>query len=142
MTTVYRGACFCGAVRFEVTGEPRLTGYCHCEDCRAWSGAPINAFSIWRPEQVTVTAGAEHLAGFAKTPQTIRKRCAICGGAVMNEHPEHGYFDVFAALLEGFEHRPALHVYYGERMIDMPDGLPKFRARPGRDRSVGDMPET
>jgi len=141
MTDIHMGSCFCGAVQIEVRGEPRLTGYCHCKDCRGWSGAPINAFSIWSPDQVTVTAGADSISGFAKTPHTIRKRCAKCGGALMSDHPENGFVDVFAAVLEDFDHRPALHVYYGERMIDMPDGLPKFRGVPGPDRSTGDMPE-
>ena len=49
--------------------------------------------------------------------------------------------DVFASFLEGFEHNPVCHVFYGERMIDMRDGLPKHRGRPGPDRAVGDMAE-
>ena len=33
-----------------------------------WSGGPVNAFSLWRPEAVRVTRGQEHVATFAKTP--------------------------------------------------------------------------
>ena len=25
-------------------------GYCHCRSCRSWSGGPVNAFSLWKPE--------------------------------------------------------------------------------------------
>lgn len=142
MGPTYTGSCVCGAVKIEVHGEPRATGYCHCEDCRAWLGAPINAFSIWPYDQVTITAGEDQLIGFSKTSHAIRKRCAKCGSAVLSEHPENGFIDVFASFLDDFNHNPKFHVYYGERMIDMPDGLPKFRKRPGSDRTVGDMPET
>jgi hypothetical protein len=32
------GACLCGAVRYEVTGEPTRVTYCHCSRCRRWHG--------------------------------------------------------------------------------------------------------
>ena len=51
----YDGSCFCGAVRLIVTGEPVAMGYCHCESCRSWSAAPINAFTLWKPDAVVVT---------------------------------------------------------------------------------------
>lgn len=37
---VYEGACFCGSVKIEVSGEPHAMGYCHCASCRSWSAAP------------------------------------------------------------------------------------------------------
>ena len=55
MTSTYRGACFCGAVQLEVSGKPEAMGYCHCRSCRSWSGGPVNAFTLWKPEAVRVT---------------------------------------------------------------------------------------
>ena len=49
------GNCFCGAVTIEVTGAPEAMGYCHCRSCRSWSGGPVNAFSLWKPEAVRIT---------------------------------------------------------------------------------------
>ncbi|MDF3011066.1 MAG: glutathione-dependent formaldehyde-activating, partial [Burkholderiales bacterium] len=43
----YEGACFCGTVKFVVTGEPAAMGYCHCTSCRHWSAGPVNAFTLW-----------------------------------------------------------------------------------------------
>ena len=61
------GTCFCGAVEVEVTGEPAAMGYCHCRSCRSWSGGPVNAFSLWPPDAVRYTRGAEHVATYSKT---------------------------------------------------------------------------
>ena len=61
------GSCFCGAVELEVTGAPAAMGYCHCRSCRSWSGGPVNAFSLWPPEAVRITAGQEHVATFQKS---------------------------------------------------------------------------
>jgi len=47
MTDTHKGACFCGAVTFEAQGAPLDMGYCHCNDCRSWSGGPIHGFSLW-----------------------------------------------------------------------------------------------
>ena len=51
------GSCFCGAVTLEAEGEPEAMGYCHCRSCRSWSGGPVNAFSLWKPENVRVVEG-------------------------------------------------------------------------------------
>lgn len=124
--TVHHGACFCGAVTLEVSGEPEGMGICHCGSCRSWSGGPINAFSLWRPEAVSVTKGAEHIATFAKTPMSERQFCKLCGGHLMAKHPPLGLVDVFAATIPTLHHAPGLHVNYAETVLPMHDGLPKF----------------
>ena len=64
MNQTHVGKCFCGAVEIKVTGEPVAAGFCHCESCRSWSAAPVNAFSLWKPEAVTVTRGAENVGTY------------------------------------------------------------------------------
>ena len=83
----YKGRCFCCAVEIEATGTPVVQGYCHCEDCKSWSAAPINAFSLWAPANVGVTKGDLNVATFHKTENSFRKFCKICGGHIMTEHP-------------------------------------------------------
>jgi hypothetical protein len=55
----HSGNCFYGTVKLEVTGSPEAMGYCHCSSCRSWSGGPVNAFNLWKPDAVRITAGAE-----------------------------------------------------------------------------------
>src|ERR1700748_678480 len=55
---IFKGACFCGEVQFEVSGEPAGMGYCHCESCRHWSAGPVNAFTLWNPQSLKITRGA------------------------------------------------------------------------------------
>src|SRR5258708_26047796 len=90
ITMTHSGSCFCGAVKVEVTGPPEAMGYCHCRSCRSWSGGPVNAFSLWKPEAVRVTAGAEHVATFSKTAMSQRKYCEKCGGPPQTHHPPRG----------------------------------------------------
>ena len=73
MTDKHTGTCFCGAVAVEVTGAPEAMGYCHCRSCRSWSAGPVNAFTLWKPENVKVTHGAENVARFMKAPTSERQ---------------------------------------------------------------------
>jgi hypothetical protein len=124
------GGCFCGAVGLEVAGAPEAMGYCHCRSCRSWSGGPVNAFSLWKPDAVRVTSGAEHMATFQKTALSRRKYCTKCGGHLMTIHPPFGLVDVFAATIPTLDFTPAVHVNYAETVLPMRDGLPKLRDFP------------
>jgi hypothetical protein len=75
----YNGECFCGAVEVEVSGEPEGMGYCHCRSCRSWSGGPVNAFTLWKPDAVRITAGAEHVGMYKKTPASERLIASAAG---------------------------------------------------------------
>ena len=124
------GKCFCGAVEIEVSGAPEAMGYCHCSSCRSWSGGPVNAFSLWKPEAVRITKGEGNVATFTKTPLSERTYCAKCGGHLMTNHPPLGLVDVFAATLPTLEFTPGVHVNYAETVLRMKDGLPKLKDFP------------
>lgn len=126
----YVGQCFCGAVTVEAKDEPEAMGYCHCSSCRSWSGGPVNAFSLWKPETVRVTKGAEHIKTFAKNPRSERQYCALCGGHLMTNHPLWGLVDIFAATLPRLAFKPGVHVNYAETVLPMKDGLPKLKDFP------------
>src|SRR5215203_2818309 len=124
------GSCFCGAVQLEVTGAPEAMGYCHCRSCRSWSGGPVNAFSLWKPQAVRITAGEDYVATFAKTETSARKYCRKCGGHLMTNHPPFDLVDVFTATIPTLAFAPGLHVNYAETVLPMRDGLPKLKDFP------------
>ena len=134
----YKGSCFCGAVEFTVSGEPAGMGYCHCESCRHWSAGPVNAFTLWSPEAVKITQGADNIGTYNKTPQSSRKWCKTCGGHLLTEHPEMGLTDVYAAVLPQLPFQPGVHVNYQESVLHVRDGLPKMKDMPEEMGGSGD----
>ena len=130
MSNTHAGACFCGAVEIEVTGTPEAMGYCHCASCRSWSAGPVNAFTLWKPENVKVTKGADRIGHHQKTPVSDRQFCRDCGGHLMTHHPTFGLTDVFAATIPSVAFAPGVHVNYAETVLPMKDGLPKLRDFP------------
>lgn len=135
----HTGNCFCGAVEIEVRGAPEAMGYCHCRSCRSWSGGPVNAFSLWKPEAVRFTKGREHVATYTKTPLSDRQYCRKCGGHLMTNHPALGMIDVFAATIPTLAFAPAVHVNYAETVLPMRDGLPKLKDFPAEFGGSGEM---
>lgn len=126
----YTGTCFCGDVEVKVTGEPVAMGYCHCESCRHWSAGPVNAFTLWKPEDVEVVRGAENLGTYNKTPQSFRKWCKTCGGHVLTEHPGLGLTDVYAAIIPDLPFQAGVHVNYQENVLPIRDGVTKLKDFP------------
>ena len=134
-TDTHEGACFCGAVRIAVEGAPAAAGICHCESCRRWHSAPVNAWAIWPDARVEVVAGADALGEFNKQGEdgpSGRSFCRRCGGAVFNRKPRIGMTVVYAMTLadSAFRFEPSHHCFYGERVLDVADGLPKYEDLP------------
>ncbi|MBT8458722.1 MAG: GFA family protein [Boseongicola sp.] len=70
-----KGSCLCGAVSFRVTGRPRNTSACHCEQCRrqsghVWSSAQVDA------DQFSSTGSVQWYASSASAKRGFCKTCA------------------------------------------------------------------
>lgn len=128
--TSYNGGCFCGAVAFTVTGQPAGMGYCHCESCRRWSAGPVNAFTLWNPDALEVTRGADNIGSYNKTSRSYRKWCRTCGGHIFTEHPGWNLVDVYAAAIPDFPFSAGVHVHYQETALHIKDGVPKMKDLP------------
>ncbi len=136
-TTEYQASCFCGQVKFTVTGTPEAMAYCHCESCRQWSAGPISAFTLWQPASLKITQGLDNIAGFDKNPisgdNTVvsnRVWCKTCGGHLYTDHPTMGLIDVPAVIIKDLNFNPAFHVHYQETVHPTQDGLQKFNDLP------------
>lgn len=92
----------------------------------------MTAYALWPKGNVRIIKGAKNLGSFSQTGQALRQHCKKCGGSVMTETTTLGLVDVYPVLLKGFRFTPKSHIYYGDRIIDMPDRLPKFRDMPAR----------
>jgi hypothetical protein len=124
--------CACGAVEIRIEGDPAAMAYCHCDSCRSWLGAPIHAASLWPTDGVTVTKGEEKLGVYKRTEASHRYFCTSCGAPVLVRHPQIGLTDVPAGSVRGLAFAPSMHVHYGEKVLSVRDGLPKYADMPSQ----------
>jgi hypothetical protein len=78
---VRTGGCLCGAVRYEVHGEPKLVGLCHCADCRKSTGGYALHYADWPVSAVRLTGQLSTYAG--------RSFCSDCGSRVVHFSAHH-----------------------------------------------------
>jgi len=142
MPETHTGQCYCGAVEIEVHGDPLDMGYCHCENCRRYSAAPVSAFTLWKWENVNLTKGAEFLGRFKSSEISDRRYCTKCGSHISVDHPTLGLIDVRIGALRNFPFKPKVHLNYAETILPIKDGLPKLKDFPAEIGGSGEtLPE-
>jgi hypothetical protein len=60
MTDVSTGGCACGAIRYEISGEPVFTNHCHCLDCQHMSGTGHGSYLTFPAAGAKVSGEASH----------------------------------------------------------------------------------
>lgn len=134
---MYRAACFCRRVRYEVSAEPVDAKFCHCRACQTLHGAPFQWAAIFHKHHVRFTAGLDVLR-FYNSEQDIKERilpckvsCTQCGTLIADEGRR--MWLAFSTLFD-FGQRTGIpdsfkatcHLFYGQRVIDIDDSLPKW----------------
>ncbi len=112
------GSCLCGAVKYEVTGEPKRFYRCHCSRCRKATGTGHASNLFLQPARLTWLAGKEHISEF-KPPDAKRFTnvfCRSCGGRLPRQAGDSdvvmipaGSLDVEAPI------RPQADIFVGSR---------------------------
>lgn len=87
--TTLKGSCLCGAVKYEVTGEPTRFMHCHCSRCRKATGTGHASNLFVQPGTLKWLSGEDQVRSF-KVPEARRFTntfCATCGGRVPRQAP-------------------------------------------------------
>jgi hypothetical protein len=111
------GQCFCGAIGYQVSGEPELVALCHCSDCQRASGAPMVAWAMFPETALTLTKGTPKTINSSGT--AMRSFCADCGSGLFyrNAAVLPGMVDVQTATLDNPEALPpTLQIQTAERI--------------------------
>ena len=87
---VRTGGCLCGAVRYDLRGEPHQAGLCHCTTCRKLTGSSFSATANWHSHQFRVTGA---LATYER-----RSFCPACGSRLFYLY--EGGVEVFLGTLD------------------------------------------
>jgi hypothetical protein len=73
----YKGACLCGRVQYQSSGDPLDAGYCHCRMCQNLSGAPVLPWASFLSEHFSYVQGAPKV--YRSSSHGQREFCAECG---------------------------------------------------------------
>ncbi len=131
------GGCLCGAVRYQIEGDPIFAGHCHCTDCQKVTGTGHVSVVAVPSDAVKVTGPVSAFAVIADSGQPYTRHfCPKCGSFIYGEPASMpGVRTVTAGTFDDtslFE--PQMVVYAKDRpawdRID--SGLPEFETMPPR----------
>jgi hypothetical protein len=130
---VPRGACLCGAVRFEVEGElPGPDAY-HCSQCRRSSGHYFASTDV--PRSALKVEGEENVAWYRSSAKVRRGFCSTCGSPLFWDPDGLDWTAVAMGAFEGpTGTRLAKHIFTadkGDYYEIGEDGLPRHERPPG-----------
>jgi len=122
------GGCFCGAVRYQVEGEPGEVCHCHCLDCRRSSGAVFVTWVSCREDDFRFTSGEPGRR--VHPPEVERTFCKDCGTS-LTFHRTPGEIDLTVASMDAPESLPSPqdHLWTVRKLswLELNDGLPCHR---------------
>lgn len=127
------GGCHCGAIRYEVSGDPLNHMLCHCSDCRRHAGAPMVGWTMYPAAAFKFTKGTPRV--YASSQDARRHFCPHCGTGLVyvNEQMLPGLVDVQSATYDDpAVVPPQAHIQVADRITWMAHAheLPEFDRYP------------
>jgi hypothetical protein len=127
--TTREGGCFCGAIRYRITGEPTQVNHCHCRMCQRLSGAPVVTWATFKTTDVQFLKGGPKW--FRSSEIAQRGFCANCGTQLIwRPEEETDETDLSAASLDDPNSvRPNDHIWVESQLdwMQIEDDLPRYR---------------
>ena len=130
-----RGRCYCGAVRYKVTGDPLFQGQCHCRECQYIAGGAPNMVMGFP------AAGFEYTQGSPKAFQrkdlekpVTREFCPECGTHLVSRVSGMPAALIKVGTLDDpsvFSPQMAIYTCDRQSFHLIPDGIPTFERMPG-----------
>ncbi|KAI0035153.1 Mss4-like protein [Vararia minispora EC-137] len=149
LTEPLTGGCFCGAVSYALSAPPTMSAYCHCTQCQRLNGCPFVHTVHFRTSVFgwTHDGGADALDAFQNPskPHKTRFRCKKCGCCVASFNKNTNNTSVWGAQLSRSQDgrimrydivKPTAHIFYGTRMLDVPDEVTKWEGYPEKSRQL------
>ena len=124
------GGCFCGAVKYVVTGDPINVRACHCQDCQRLTGSAFFVRALFPKSQVTITG---NVTEFNSSDDLIRKFCPRCGSQIFAERKSRP--DAISIALGSFDSlkgmAPSEHVWVSDKQkwVSIPADTTQHRER-------------
>ena len=87
-----KASCLCGALTWEISGEPFYAFNCHCKICRKAHGSPFATYWFLKREQFHWTSATDTLVNYRSSEFLDRSFCGSCGSVAPYGSEGHDTF--------------------------------------------------
>ena len=129
------GGCQCGAVRYEVTGQPLAMMACHCTECQRQSGSAFGMSMSVNTDDVRVDGTLKSFTRKADSGGEVTGFfCPECGTRIYHQSPmAPGRINIKPGTLDDTSWvAPKGHLWlaFGQKWLTLPDDHVKFDRQP------------
>ena len=108
------GGCLCGAIKYDLQGEPLMTAICHCKDCQKQTGTTFSIVVGVTPESVKVDGKATIYTTVGETGAEVHRHfCSLCGSPILSDATASmGIYFIKAGTLDDTSNlKPELEIF-------------------------------
>ncbi|UZJ52875.1 hypothetical protein CBS101457_002195 [Exobasidium rhododendri] len=149
----YLAACQCMKVEFEFHGDPLDAKHCHCKSCQQLHGAPFQWACLYNKTSVRLKSSCDPMylkfystqVGHSDHCVPCKVSCKNCGGHLFDEGR-----NMIMAYPSSFRFKdghvpgkfaPSAHIFYGERVMNVDDDVPKWSGHKEKSELMDHAPD-
>jgi hypothetical protein len=130
---MFKASCLCKRVTYQINGPIHKARYCHCTDCRKFSGAPYAAWGLVQTSQLAISPPDAQVTKY-NSGNGLRVFCTRCGSPLWYEPTGAPQFRgvPLGALDDRDVPAPERHVWVRSKVswASISDSLPQHETHP------------
>ncbi|MBI5448317.1 MAG: GFA family protein, partial [Gammaproteobacteria bacterium] len=80
------GRCLCGAISYEISKQPKRTGFCYCRSCQIKSGSDHVAYLAVEIESINISGAIKWYQSIGDSGKTKQHGfCPECGSVLFGK---------------------------------------------------------
>lgn len=126
------GECFCGDIKYQVSGKLGDAKSCHCSRCRKAFNAQASASAFVEPDEISWVSGQSQLTSYVGEHGYGLQFCGKCGSTLCTIHNGR----VFQVTLGCVNGSPDIeigqHIFVGSKASweGIPEGVVQYQEGP------------
>jgi len=114
-TFAVTGRCYCGATSLTAQNLPQTVTYCHCNDCRRITGAPVAVFAAFATGDLALSPDPGPISAYHGVERWFCRKCGSPLAAQFDYLPEQIYVPI-GVLDQADRLVPQLHCHSESRL--------------------------
>ena len=126
------GECFCGDIRYEISGILRDARSCHCSRCRKAFSAQASAYALVNAAEFTWVSGEDLLTSYVGKQGFGLQFCSRCGSTLCGIFNDIIHGVTLGCINGDPEIEIGQHIFVASKASweVIPDGVTAFKERP------------